>query len=146
MEVSEAVFEDRAAAEVVRANLPRLFWKRMRSGDRPGLQNRRAAGFLSPVGSTPTRFRHLCQVVFESGPRLFPSTGAGCPASRSESSAIRIWRSLVHKRQPRFHLGPKNYDIASGFSLPVSATYLDILRHRCLPRHLPEHETQKPIP
>jgi len=32
-------------------------WKRMRSGDRPGLQNRRAAGFLSPVGSTPTRFR-----------------------------------------------------------------------------------------
>src|ERR1700721_646693 len=34
-------------------------WKRMRSGDRPGLQNRRAAGFLSPVGSTPTRFRHL---------------------------------------------------------------------------------------
>jgi hypothetical protein len=31
----------------------------MRSGDRPGLQNRRAAGFLSPVGSTPTRFRHF---------------------------------------------------------------------------------------
>src|SRR3984885_123578 len=33
--------------------------KRTRSGDRPGLQNRRAAGFLSPVGSTPTRFRHF---------------------------------------------------------------------------------------
>src|ERR1700735_4623718 len=31
--------------------------KRMRSGDRPGLQNRRAAGFLSPVCSTHTRFR-----------------------------------------------------------------------------------------
>src|SRR5258707_13459514 len=31
----------------------------MRSGDRPGLQNRRAAGFLSPVGSTPTRFRQF---------------------------------------------------------------------------------------
>ena len=32
--------------------------KRMRSGDRPGLQNRRAAGILSPVCSTHTRFRH----------------------------------------------------------------------------------------
>ena len=31
----------------------------MRSGDRPGLQNRRAAGFLSPVRSTRTRFRQL---------------------------------------------------------------------------------------
>jgi hypothetical protein len=43
----------------IRADPWRLFWKRMRSGDRPGLQNRRAAGFLSPVGSTPTRFRHF---------------------------------------------------------------------------------------
>ena len=33
--------------------------KRMRSGDRPGLQNRRAAGILSPVCSTHTRFRQL---------------------------------------------------------------------------------------
>src|SRR5579863_8044794 len=45
------------------ANMVRFSWllprKRMRSGDRPGLQNRRAAGFLSPVGSTPTRFRHV---------------------------------------------------------------------------------------
>jgi hypothetical protein len=39
MEVSEAVFEDRAAAEVVRTNLQRLFWKRMRFGDRSGLQS-----------------------------------------------------------------------------------------------------------
>jgi hypothetical protein len=31
----------------------------MGSGDPPGLQNRRAAGFLSPVGSTPTRFRQV---------------------------------------------------------------------------------------
>jgi hypothetical protein len=31
----------------------------MRSGDRPGLQNRRVAGFLSPMGSTPIRFRHF---------------------------------------------------------------------------------------
>ncbi len=31
----------------------------MRSGDRPGLQNRRAAGSPSPVGSTPTRFRQF---------------------------------------------------------------------------------------
>ena len=31
----------------------------MESGDSPGLQNRRAAGTPSPVGSTPTRFRHL---------------------------------------------------------------------------------------
>jgi hypothetical protein len=29
----------------------------MESGDSPGLQNRRAAGTPSPVGSTPTRFR-----------------------------------------------------------------------------------------
>jgi hypothetical protein len=45
--------------------------KRMRSGDRPGLQNRRAAGSLSPVGSTPTRFRQFdcefdgCYNVFQ---------------------------------------------------------------------------------
>jgi hypothetical protein len=31
----------------------------MGSGDPPGLQNRRAAGILSLVGSTPTRFRQL---------------------------------------------------------------------------------------
>ena len=31
----------------------------MRSGDRPGLQNRRAASSMSPVGSTPTRFRQF---------------------------------------------------------------------------------------
>jgi hypothetical protein len=50
--------------------LIKLRWKRMRSGDRPGLQNRRAAGFLSPVGSTPTRFRHLdCQ--FDGCPDVF---------------------------------------------------------------------------
>ncbi len=36
----------------------------MRSGDRPGLQNRRAAGFLSPVGSTPTRFRHYLSTTY----------------------------------------------------------------------------------
>ena len=34
----------------------------MRSGDRPGLQNRRVAGFLSPMGSTPIRFRHLLTI------------------------------------------------------------------------------------
>ena len=33
--------------------------KRMGSGDPPGLQNRRAAGILSPVRSTRTRFRHV---------------------------------------------------------------------------------------
>jgi len=31
--------------------------KRMRSGDRPGLQNRRAASSMLPVCSTHTRFR-----------------------------------------------------------------------------------------
>ena len=31
----------------------------MRSGDRPGLQNRRVAGNLSLMGSTPIRFRHF---------------------------------------------------------------------------------------
>jgi len=33
--------------------------KRMRSGDRPGLQNRRAASLMSPVCSTHTRFRQF---------------------------------------------------------------------------------------
>ena len=33
--------------------------KRMRSGDRPGLQNRRAASSMLPVCSTHTRFRHF---------------------------------------------------------------------------------------
>jgi hypothetical protein len=33
--------------------------KRMSSGDGPGLQNRRAASSMSPVGSTPTRFRQF---------------------------------------------------------------------------------------
>jgi hypothetical protein len=31
----------------------------MRSGDRPGLQNRRAASTMSPVCSTHTRFRQF---------------------------------------------------------------------------------------
>jgi hypothetical protein len=31
----------------------------MRSGDRPGLQNRRAASPMLPVCSTHTRFRHF---------------------------------------------------------------------------------------
>jgi hypothetical protein len=53
MEVPEAVFEDRAPAEVVRTNLQRLFRKRMRSGDRPGLQNRRAAGHPVAGGFDP---------------------------------------------------------------------------------------------
>ena len=34
-------------------------WKRLSSGDGPGLQNRRAAPLVSPVRSTRTRFRHF---------------------------------------------------------------------------------------
>jgi len=36
----------------------------MRSGDRPGLQNRRAASTMLPVCSTHTRFRHLFSVIY----------------------------------------------------------------------------------
>jgi hypothetical protein len=39
-----------------------VFWKRMESGDFPGLQNRRAASSMSLVGSTPTRFRQALAV------------------------------------------------------------------------------------
>ena len=42
-----------------RRSFPRHPRKRMSSGDGPGLQNRRVAGLLSPVGSTPTRFRQI---------------------------------------------------------------------------------------
>jgi hypothetical protein len=34
-------------------------WKRMGSGDPPGLQNRRVASLMSPVRSTRTRFRQF---------------------------------------------------------------------------------------
>jgi hypothetical protein len=37
----------------IRAEAQRLVWKRMRSGDRPGLQNRRAAGFPVAGGFDP---------------------------------------------------------------------------------------------
>src|SRR6266849_9729954 len=83
----------------IRVDPWRLFRKRMRSGDRPGLQNRRAAGFLSPVGSTPTRFRHFFNATevrqpgqTESRRRLqflryyFSHTAAGCatePATKA---------------------------------------------------------------
>src|SRR5580692_13198600 len=37
----------------IRPGAQRLVWKRMRSGDRPGLQNRRAAGFPVAGGFDP---------------------------------------------------------------------------------------------
>jgi len=43
--------------------------KRMWSGDRHGLQNRWAASLMSPVGSTPTRFRHSSRITL--GARRF---------------------------------------------------------------------------
>jgi len=39
--------------------VPNELRKRMRSGDRPGLQNRRAASSMLPVCSTHTRFRQF---------------------------------------------------------------------------------------
>jgi hypothetical protein len=52
--------------------------KRMRSGDRPGLQNRRAAGFLSPVCSTHTRFRQNKDVNWPCAPSSSRPTTFEC--------------------------------------------------------------------
>jgi len=64
--------------------------KRMRSGDRPGLQNRRAAGFPSPVGSTPTRFRHIVG---------YP--GSAHPPEKNPAPALLRLRRAAQAKYPR---------------------------------------------
>ncbi len=51
--------------------------KRTSSGDGPGLQNRRAAGILSPVRSTRTRFRQF----------VFNDLRRKCSSSQAEIDA-----------------------------------------------------------
>ena len=81
LEDAEALSASGGAAEVVRVTFRTNLvtnllarGKRMRSGDRPGLQNRRAASPMLPVCSTHTRFRHvfneLCRPHFDLRLRL----------------------------------------------------------------------------
>jgi hypothetical protein len=88
------------AAEMMLAACSR---KRMRSGDRPGLQNRRAAGFLSPVCSTHTRFR---QFVFHEFLRFCGSATnrwvSVCEAHQCDESEMRSKATRTPKARYSF--------------------------------------------
>jgi hypothetical protein len=83
----------------------------MGSGDSPGLQNRRAAGSLSLVGSTPTRFRHV----------RVPSLRSGF--------CLRAPASLTPANRLNFKTGGRQVPCRWWVRLPLASAIVGFLRY-----------------
>jgi hypothetical protein len=114
----------------------------MRSGDRPGLQNRRAASSMLPVCSTHTRFRHYSATYrLRNHSEIVPchlridvpsSTQSSTSVAKGQPVLCRILPASKRQRPP----SPRHHDtVKNGITLEMN--YADVAEPAEMKRGLP---------